>query len=109
MTFDPELADDALLVDGTETVTYRVQAAGAGSPISGALRRELSRSELAMGALAGIEATELAWNLPGTSLGAIEPTQGDTITDSQGAVWIVVAARRTNMTGVWRVMCRKAI
>ena len=105
MSFEPELADDCLLVDGTETVTLHSTSM---VEVAGAKRGRLTLEEMEFRQV-GLEASDLAWNLPEVNLAGVEPRQGDTIEDSAGASWTILSAMRSPLSGVWRAVTRKQV
>ncbi len=105
MNFVPDLVDDCLLVDGTETVTLHSSST---VTVEGAKRGLLTLAEMEFRQV-GLESTDLAWNLPAINLGNINPRQGDTIEDSTGVNWTILGATHTPLTGVWRVVTRRQL
>ena len=105
MSYQPDVSDDCLLVDGTESVTLH---AASTILVEGAKRGPLTLAEMEFRQL-GLESTDLAWILPGVNLGAVEPRQGDTIEDSSGASWIILSAARSPLTAVWRAVTRRQL
>jgi hypothetical protein len=103
MTFEPDITDDCLLVDGTETVTLDGSATVS---VAGAKRGPITQRELEFGAL-GLEPNDVAWNLPEVSLAGTEPRAGDTIEQTGGTKWTVISVTKSTMTGVWRALCRR--
>ncbi len=105
MSFEPEIADDCLLVDGTETVTlHSTSVIG----VEGARRGRLTLADTEFRQV-GIESADLAWNLPDVSLGGVVPRQGDAIEDSLGTYWTILSATRSPLTGVWRTVTRRQV
>ncbi len=105
MNFAPDIAADALLVDGTETVTLH----GASSiTVAGAKRGALTLAETEFRQV-GIESTDLAWSLPGASLAGNVPRRGDSIEDISGAQWTILSAVHSPLTDVWRVVTRRHV
>lgn len=105
MNFAPDLAQDALLIDGTETVTLH----GASSvTVAGAKRGLLTLAEMEFRQI-GIESTDLAWNLPGASLAGAKPRRGDSIEDGSGAQWTILSATHAPLSDVWRVVSRRHV
>jgi hypothetical protein len=105
MNFEPDLSDDCLLVDGTETVTLH----GAQTvSVEGAKRGPLTLAETEFRQV-GLEASDLAWNLPDVHLGSIEPRRGDAIEDASGLFWTILSVTRSPLTGVWRVVTRQRV
>jgi hypothetical protein len=105
MTFDPDIADDRLLIDGTETVTLHSTSAVV---VEGAKRGLLALAEMEFRQI-GLESTDLAWNLPEVNLGGVEPRQGDTIEDAGGTQWTILSATRAPLSGVWRAVTRRHV
>jgi hypothetical protein len=103
MTFEPDISDDCMLVDGTETVTLRGSATVS---VAGAKRGLLLKNELASGAL-GLEPSDLAWSLPEASLAGTQPRPGDAIEDATGTRWTILHASRAPLTALWRTLCRQ--
>jgi hypothetical protein len=105
MSFAPDIASDALLVDGTETVTLH----GTSSiTVSGAKRGALTLAETEFRQI-GIESTDLAWNLPGASLAGHMPRRGDSIEDATGTQWTILSASHSPLTDVWRTVTRRHV
>ncbi len=105
MNFAPDISQDALLVDGVETVTLH----GVGSTtVEGAKRGTLTLAEMEFRQV-GIESTDLAWNLPGASLTGVQPRRGDSIQDAAGAQWTILSATHSPLTDVWRVVTRRHV
>ena len=103
MNFNPDIAEDCLLVDGTETVTlYSTSTVS----VAGAKRGQLRLEETEFRQL-GLESTDLAWNLPQVSLAGVVPRRGDTIEDSAGTNWTILSATFAPLSGVWRLVTRK--
>jgi hypothetical protein len=105
MNFEPDIATDCLLVDGTETVTLHSTSV---VTIEGARRGALSLAEIEFRQL-GLESSDLAWNLPGVELVGLEPRQGDTIEDASGTLWTILSIVRSPLTLVWRAVTRRQI
>jgi hypothetical protein len=105
MNFDPDLADDCLLVDGTETITLHSTSVVV---VEGAKRGRLTLSEMEFRQV-GLESTDLAWNLPEVNLGGVEPRRGDAIEDAGGVYWTVLGATRSPLSGVWRAVTRQQV
>src|SRR6266852_1775772 len=103
MTFDPDIADDCLLVDGIQTVTLHGTAV---LSVAGAKRGPISQSEIQFSTL-GLEPTDVVWNLPEVNLAGIEPANGDTIEETGGARWTIISVTKATLTGVWRAVCRR--
>ncbi len=105
MNFEPDIAADCLLVDGTETVTLHSTSV---VTIEGAKRGGLALSEMEFRQL-GLESSDLAWNLPGVELAGVEPRQGDTIEDAGGTFWTILSIAKSPLTLVWRAVTRRQI
>ena len=105
MNFQPELADDCLLVDGTETVTLHSTSVVV---VEGAKRGMLALAEVEFRQL-GLESSDLGWNLPEVNLGGVVPRQGDTIEDAGGTHWTIQSASRSPLTRVWRAVTRRHV
>src|SRR6188508_1864637 len=105
MNFAPDIADDCLLVDGTETVTLHSTTTVS---VDGAKRGLLTLAEMEFRQV-GLESTDLAWNLPEVSLAGTEPRRGDTIEDSAGVSWTIQSATRSPLSGVWRAVTRRHV
>jgi hypothetical protein len=103
MTFEPDVADDCLLVDGTETVTLHSTSVVS---VEGAKRGRLSNRELEFRQV-GLEASDLAWNLPLANLAGVEPRRGDAIEDASGTRWTIFSAALAPISGVWRTVTRR--
>src|ERR1051325_6175178 len=100
MTFEPDIADDCLLVDGTRTVTLHGAAVG---PVAGAKRGAVSQHEVELQTL-GLEPTDVAWNLPDVNLAGTEPRNGNSIEEAGGTRWTIVSVTKSALTGVWRAV-----
>jgi hypothetical protein len=99
MTFDPAIADDLLLVDGTETVTL---VAASTVTVVGAKRGQLGMVERP--SVAGLsEPTELMWLLPQQCLSGVVPRLGDKIIDAGGTAWTIISGNYSPLTQVWRI------
>ncbi|REK19169.1 MAG: hypothetical protein DWQ37_01900 [Planctomycetota bacterium] len=105
MTFDPDLSNDCLLVDGTETVTLHSTSTVA---VEGAKRGQLTLEEIEFRQV-GLESADLGWNLPEANLAGLVPRQGDAIEDAGGTFWTVLSARHSPLSGVWRVVTRRQV
>ncbi|MBI3837675.1 MAG: hypothetical protein HY288_07050 [Planctomycetia bacterium] len=105
MSFEPDVADDCLLVDGTETVTLHSTSVVS---VAGAKRGSLSLEETEFRQV-GLEASDLAWNLPQINLGGIEPRQGDAIEDAGGSRWTILSVTKSPLSGVWRAITRRQL
>jgi hypothetical protein len=105
MSFQPDIADDCLLVDGVETVTLHGTSAIA---VDGAKRGRLALSEIEFRQV-GLEASDITWILPVVSLAGVEPRRGDAIEDAAGVHWTILSVARSPLSGVWRAVTRKQI
>jgi len=103
MTFQPDVADDCLLVDGTETITLHSSATVV---VASAKRGQLTLAETEFRQV-GLEATDLAWLLPGAELAGVEPRRGDAIEDGSGTLWTILSLTYAPLTGVWRAVTRR--
>jgi hypothetical protein len=103
MTFDPDIADDCLLVDGTQTVTLHGTAVVS---VAGAKRGPISQHDIELQTL-GLEPTDVAWNLPQVNLAGTEPRNGDLIEEAAGTTWTIISVTKSALTGVWRAVCRR--
>ena len=105
MSFEPDISDDCLLVDGTEAVTLHSTSV---IVIEGAKRGPLRLSEIEFRQV-GLEARDLSWLLPGGALGNVEPRQGDTIEDASGTFWTILSAEHSPLADVWRAVTRRHV
>ena len=105
MNFQPDIADDCLLVDGTETITLHSTAVVS---VEGAKRGPLMLTEMEFRQV-GLESSDLAWNLPGILLGNVVPRQGDAIEDANGTWWTVLSVTKSPLSGVWRAITRQQL
>jgi hypothetical protein len=105
MNFDPDIAEDCLLVDGTETVTLHSTSVVV---VEGAKRGQLTLAEMEFRQI-GLESSDLAWNLPEVNLAGVVPRQGDSIEDAGGVQWTILSAARAPLTGVWRIVSRRHV
>ncbi len=103
MSFDPDIADDCLLADGTEAVTLHGTALVS---IAGAKRGRLTLAETEFRQL-GLESSDLAWILPDVELAGVEPRRGDSIEDAGGTLWTILSVTKAPLSGVWRVISRR--
>lgn len=105
MSFEPDIADDCLLVDGTETVTLHSTSVVV---IEGAKRGRLSLSDTEFRQV-GLEASDMAWLLPEASLAGVTPRRGDAIEDAGGTFWTVLSITRSPLSEVWRAITRQQL
>ena len=105
MNFEPDISDDCLLVDGTESVTLHSSGVIA---IEGAKRGPLRLSEIEFRQV-GLQASDMGWLLPGGALGSVEPRQGDTIEESSGTFWTILSAEHSPLADLWRVVSRRQL
>jgi hypothetical protein len=105
MSFEPDVANDCLLVDGTETVTLHSASVVS---VEGAKRGPLTLAEMEFRQL-GLESSDLAWNLPGVNLDGVEPRQGDAIEDASGTLWTILSVAESPLTRVWRAVTRRQL
>jgi hypothetical protein len=105
MSFEPDIADDCLLVDGIETVTLHSTSVVA---VEGAKRARLVLSETEFRQV-GLEAADMAWLLPDVSLEGVVPRQGDAIEDAGGTFWTILSIARSPLSGVWRAVTRRQL
>lgn len=105
MIFDPDVESDCLLVDGTETITLHSTSVVL---VAGARRGLLTLKETEFRQI-GLEASDLAWNLPHINLGGIAPRQGDAIEDAGGTRWTILSAAMSPLGGVWRAVTRRQL
>src|SRR5437867_1636314 len=103
MTFKPDIADDCLLVDGTQTVTLHGTAV---VPVAGAKRGSISQHEIEL-QTPELEPTDVTWNLPEVNLVGTEPRNGDSIEEATGARWTIISVTKSALSGVWRAACRQ--
>lgn len=105
MNFNPDVAEDCLLVDGVETITLHSTASVV---VEGAKRGQLTLAEIEFRQV-GLESTDLAWSMPAVNLQGVEPRRGDAIEDSTGAQWTILSAAFAPLTGVWRAVTRRHV
>lgn len=105
MSFEPDITDDCLLLDGLETVTLHGSTS---LVVEGAKRGRLSLAQMEFRQV-GIESTDMAWALPAVNLGDVVPCQGDVIEDAAGTNWIILSASRAPLTAVWRAVTRRQL
>lgn len=103
MSFEPDIANDCLLIDGTESVTLEGTAT---VNVACAKRGAVSGRELMQPQL-GLTADDVTWSIPDQSLAGIEPRVGDVLRDSTGTGWVLLTVSRSSLTRVWRAVCRK--
>lgn len=103
MNVQPDIEQDCLLVDGTETVQLHATSV---VTVAGAKRGALSLPETEFRQV-GLESSDLAWNLPAANLGDVQPQRGQTIEDGDGVCWTILSARLAPLTGVWRAITRR--
>jgi hypothetical protein len=109
VSFKDTAANDYLIVDGTETVTYHQLAGDAAVTITSADGHELTAREAALGG--GLFAAgDKRWLLPANQVPAgREPKQGSTITDAAGVVWYLTGPAVLDDFGIsWDCMTTKA-
>jgi hypothetical protein len=104
MTFDPDIHDDFLLVDGLETVTLISGAATLVVP--GAKRSQLETMRAQFGTSI-VEVGDIVWLLPQVNLENVEPHVGDTITDGSEISWTIADVTYSPLTQVWRAVSTK--
>lgn len=108
MSIVSDIATDYQHIEGVENVTFTPRNPDAASINNvKALRRELSKSAQYLGASAGIEPTDVPWHLWATTLGAVVPKNGDTVTDSAGIVWRIKSLTFSPRTSRYRCLCRQ--
>ena len=105
MTFQPDVSLDCFLVDGTETIVLHSTSV---ITVEGAKRGPLALAEMEFRQL-GLESSDLAWNLPGAQLGAVDPRQGDAIEDATGTLWTILSVAKLPLTLVWRAVTRRQL
>lgn len=105
MNFEPDVSDDCLLVDGSETITLHSTSVVV---VEDAKRGLLTLAEMEFRQV-GLESTDLAWNLPEVNLNGVEPRQGDAIEDAGGTYWTILSATRSPLSGVWRAVTRRQV
>lgn len=91
-----------------ESVTYNYAAASL-SGVKGK-RTGLSRKEVALSGPAGLEPTDIVWEIGAATMSGTEPNTGGEITDSASAVWSVLSwsALTIGATVVaYRCICKK--
>jgi hypothetical protein len=96
--------DLALAADGLEPVTFRRRGAAQGILLPAALRRLLTRAEIAASGGAALFG-DLAWYLPVTPLAA-PPAPGDLLVDAHGARWTILALQASALGGPLRCLTR---
>ena len=108
MTLD--LAADASLADGSETVTVTLKRAEGETQISvaGALRRALGRPHAFYAGMV-IQGDEVVWNVPHQPLAGADLRRGDTVAEAGGTVWTILSAARLTLGTRWRCVCRKEL
>jgi len=102
--FYPDIADDCLLVDGTEQVTLHSTSVVS---VAGAKRGLLTLTDMEFRQV-GLESGDLVWIFgPAVSLGDVEPRQGDSVEDATGVFWTLLSAAKSPLSGVWRTVSRR--
>ncbi|QDU06826.1 hypothetical protein [Gimesia aquarii] len=106
-----ELENLYLKMPGTEPVTLTTKR-GVNNDvlqtqsISHAWQRDITRDDVAKGLV--LTAPEgIVWNIPDVLLAGKEIETGDTITDSDSVVWIVMSITRVRLRTHWRCICRR--
>jgi hypothetical protein len=105
MNFEPDISDDCLLVDGTETITLHASSVVV---VEGAKRGRLTLAEIEFRQV-GLESSDMAWSLPEVNLDGVEPRQGDAIEDAGGTQWTILSAAHSPLSGVWRAVTRRQV
>jgi hypothetical protein len=105
MSFDPEIADDCLLVDQLETVTLHSTSVVV---VEGAKRGRLTLADSEFRQV-GLEARDMSWLLPEVSLNGVAPRRGDAIEDAGGTYWTIQSATKSSLSGVWRTVTRRQV
>lgn len=100
-------ADFASLIDNTEEVTFRSLGAGGtftDTPGVPALRRSLSRREVATLGGAALAQGVVVWNL---EAGSLSPKPGDRVKDAGNVEYVVEAAELATFGSRWRLQTKK--
>lgn len=105
-----DAASSYLNWSNTETVTLTPYLNGsAQTAVTGitALRRALSKTEIASGVGVYLQGDEVVWNLPNAMLSSNVPKPGDTITDAGSVVWTIISVQKLTWGTRWRCVCRQ--
>lgn len=105
MIFHPDIADDCLLIDGTEVVTLHSSSVVS---VEGAKRGVLTLTDMEFRQV-GLESGDLVWILPDASLEGVEPRQGDAVEDATGTFWTLLSTAKSPLSGVWRAVSRRQL
>ncbi len=105
MTFDPEIADDCLLVDQLEAVTLHSTSV---IVVEGAKRGRLTLADSEFRQV-GLEPSDMSWLLPEVNMNGIVPRRGDAIEDASGTYWTIQSAIKSPLSGVWRTVTRRQV
>lgn len=108
MSLATDIADDYEDFDWTETVTFQARnPTGTADSTVTALRRVLSRRDLAFDNGVGLQPDDLVFILFSATLGSNAPKSGDIITDSSGQVYTILSVEKGTLGSKWRCVCRK--
>lgn len=115
MTLADDLAVDYLHDERAEAVTHTAIPEDSETADVQAFGDDPSFREITLGPEIGLEPVETVWVLWATTLDAVVPKQGDTITDSGGDVWVILWLKKIgnpadpSKTLQWRCGCRKQV
>lgn len=110
MTVASGVAGEWRYVDGIEDVTHTPRDGSADSGVK-AQRKELSFREVSSGGPVGIEPTDSVWEVWDETVD-VDPSQGGTITDSSGVVWVILSVTTETLGAVrlyHRCVCRQQV
>lgn len=103
VTIIPDTSTDYLYVDETETVTLADDSTSV--TVDYAKRSRV----VATNQISGMQVGDILWDLAKAELtGAIEePLEGMTITDADGAVFVIAGVADLVISKIWQCHCRK--
>lgn len=106
MTLKTDIQNDYLLFDGVETVTLSRKHPVA-IDVTGiqALRRQLSISQMAFLASAGIDTDGTVFHLFEVTMSGAKVDNGDLITDADGTIFTVLQTTYSPQTSRYRCLC----
>jgi hypothetical protein len=90
MSFIDDIADDADIFEGTETVT--ISRGNISQTVPGTTACKLSKAQMQLvGGQIGFEAQTRSFSLPVAGLGGFVPRDGDRITDASSTAWKILS------------------
>ena len=110
MSFDPDIDDDYLQLDGLEPL-----ALGQGNldplTVNNCLRETLSQRDVRFltSAGLGVQPGDLVLTLWAPELGSAKPSPGDRLTDAAGQSYTIQSSEFSPRTQRYRTICRQAV